>query len=86
MVFGGNDLIRGVVSLEGDNVVVIYNLSASEICPNKRGDLIRGDYCIGYLYTVKPAQEVTSIKQSPVFKGHPFPVPSYNFSYKSNLF
>ena len=35
------------------------------------------DYCCpGETYTVKPAQEVISIKQSPVLKGHPFPVPS----------
>jgi len=27
-------------------------------------------------YTIKPAHEVTSIKQSPVFKGHPFLIPS----------
>ena len=37
VVFGGNDLIRGVVSFEVDSVVVFYYLSASEICPDKRG-------------------------------------------------
>ena len=37
VVFGGNDLIRGVVSLEVDSVVVFYYLNASEICPDKRG-------------------------------------------------
>ena len=37
VVFGGNDLIREVVSFEGDSVVVFYYLNASEICPDKRG-------------------------------------------------
>jgi hypothetical protein len=36
--------IRGLDSLEGDNSVVFYNLNASEIWPDKRGDLIRGDW------------------------------------------
>jgi hypothetical protein len=36
----------GVASLEGDNLVVYYYLSASEIWPDKRDGLIRGDYCI----------------------------------------
>jgi len=33
-------LIRGVASLEGDNLVVIDDLSASEIWPDKRGGLL----------------------------------------------
>jgi hypothetical protein len=32
--------MRGVASLEGDNLVVIYYLSASEIWPDKRDDLL----------------------------------------------
>ena len=32
-----------------------------------------------YIYTVKPAHVVTSIKQSPVLKGHLFLVLSENF-------
>jgi hypothetical protein len=28
-----------MTSLEGDNLELIYYLSASEICPNKRGGL-----------------------------------------------
>jgi hypothetical protein len=32
-------LIREVASLEGDNLVVLYYLSASEIWPDKRGGL-----------------------------------------------
>jgi hypothetical protein len=31
-----------MVSLEGDNVVVFYNICASEIRPDKRCGLIRG--------------------------------------------
>jgi hypothetical protein len=27
--------IRGLTSFEGDNLVVFYNLRASEICPDK---------------------------------------------------
>jgi hypothetical protein len=37
-------------------------------------------------YTVKPVHVVTSIKQSPVLKGHPFLVLSLNNSYEYNLF
>ena len=29
-------------------------------------------YCVNYRNTVKPAQEITSVKQSHVLKGHPF--------------
>jgi hypothetical protein len=39
-----------------------------------------------YIYTVKPAHAVTSIKQSPSFKGHLFLVPAYINSYEFNLF
>jgi len=39
VAFGGSGLTRGVVSLERDSVVVYYYLSASEVCPDKRGDL-----------------------------------------------
>jgi len=35
---------------------------------------------------VIPAQVVTSIKQSPVLKGHLFLVPSWEISYELNLF
>jgi hypothetical protein len=35
-------LIRGVASLEDDNLVVLYYLSASEIWSDKRGGLSRG--------------------------------------------
>jgi hypothetical protein len=40
-----------MVSLEGDNLLVFYYLSACEIWPNNRGGLLwkeaykRGDYC-----------------------------------------
>ena len=34
-------LIRGVASLEGNNLVVFYYFSASEIWPDWKGDLIR---------------------------------------------
>ena len=37
-------------------------------------------------YTVKFAHAVTSIKQSPVLKGHLFVVLSYKISYELNLF
>ena len=30
-------LIQGILSLEGDNLVVVWYLSASEIWPDKRG-------------------------------------------------
>ena len=33
-------LIAGVASLEEDNYVVFYYLTASEICPDKRGGLM----------------------------------------------
>ena len=36
-------LIRGVVFLEGTSLVVFYYLSASEIWPDKRGGLSRGE-------------------------------------------
>jgi len=39
-----------------------------------------------YKYTVKPVYVVTSIKQSPVLKGHPFLVISKKISHKLNLF
>jgi hypothetical protein len=32
-------MIRGVASLEGDNLEVLYYLGASEIWPDKRGGL-----------------------------------------------
>jgi hypothetical protein len=44
--------MRGVASLEGDNLLVFYYLSSSEIRPDKRGDLWwewpykTGDYSI----------------------------------------
>ena len=34
-----------------------------------------GRCVFSFYYTVKPVHEVTSIKQSPVFKGHPFSNP-----------
>jgi len=37
-------------------------------------------------YTVKPAHVVTSIKQSPVLKGHLFLVLSLKILYELNLF
>jgi hypothetical protein len=37
-------------------------------------------------YTVKSAHAVTSIKQSPVLKGHLFLFPSWKISYELNLF
>jgi hypothetical protein len=39
-----------------------------------------------YLYTVKPAHAVTSIKQSSVLKGHLFLVLTLKISYELNLF
>ena len=39
-----------------------------------------------FLPTVKPAQAVTSIKQSPVSKGNPFLVLSQKIPYELNLF
>ena len=41
-------LIKGVAFLEGNNLVVFYYFSASEIWPNKKGGLIRE----GLLYLV----------------------------------
>jgi len=38
------------------------------------------------IYIVKPTQAVTSIKQSPVLKGHPFLVMSWKISYELNIF
>jgi hypothetical protein len=38
------------------------------------------------LYSVKPPHAVTSIKQSPVLKGHLFLVLSKKISYELNLF
>ena len=38
------------------------------------------------IYTVKPVHAVTSIKQSPVLKGHHFLVLSQKISYELNLF
>ena len=40
--FNEKVLIRGVTSLEEDNLLVLYYLSASYICPNKWGDLMIG--------------------------------------------
>jgi hypothetical protein len=46
--------------------------------------------CIGgiyrYQYTVKHAYTVTSIKQSPVLKGHILVILSLKISYELNLF
>jgi len=39
-----------------------------------------------YIYTVKPAYAVTSIKQSIVLKGRLFLVLSYKILYELNLF
>jgi hypothetical protein len=36
VAFGWRGLIRGVASLEGDNLVVLYYLCASAICTDKR--------------------------------------------------
>jgi hypothetical protein len=71
----------------GVNLIVFYFLSMSEIWPDKRGCLWwewpywSGEYCITQitmtfilmsLNTVKPAHVITSIKQSPVLRGHLF--------------
>ena len=42
-------LIRGVASLEGDNLVVFYYLSVSEIWPDKRDGLSGGGQSSGIL-------------------------------------
>jgi hypothetical protein len=34
MAFGGSGCVKGVASLEGDNLVEVYYLSASEIWPD----------------------------------------------------
>ena len=39
-----------------------------------------------YISIVTPTHVITSIKQSPVLKGHLFLVLSYNSSYELNLF
>ena len=39
-----------------------------------------------YTCTVKPAHEVTSIKHSPVLKGHHFLIQSLTIPYELNLF
>ena len=41
---------------------------------------------IQFLYTVKPVNVVTSVKQSPEFKGRLFLVLSWKISYELNLF
>jgi hypothetical protein len=38
-------IYREVASPEGDNLVVFYYLSASEILPGKRCSIIRGGLC-----------------------------------------
>jgi hypothetical protein len=38
-----------------------------------------------FVITIKLADAVIYIKQSPVLKGHPFPILSYNISYELNL-
>jgi hypothetical protein len=45
-------LIRGVVSLEGSSLVVFCYLSASEIWPDKRGGLSRGEQFSSILLSV----------------------------------
>ena len=58
-------LIRGVVSLQGDNLVVFSYLSSSDICHYKRGGLLwawpykTGDYCIYYMTHVATVQKAT---------------------------
>jgi hypothetical protein len=45
VAFGWRGLIRGVASLAGDNLVVLYYLCASVICTDKRGGLwLEGPY------------------------------------------
>ena len=45
-------LIRGVVFLEGSSLVVFCYLSASEIWPDKRGGLSRGEQFSSILLSV----------------------------------
>ena len=59
-------LVRGVLSLEGDNLVVFYYLSASEICPDKgaaigESGIIRGGLL--YFQTIQEFQ-IVNWKQS----------------------
>ena len=55
VAFGWRGLIRGVASLEGGNLVVLYYLCASEICTDKRGGLwLEGPYKRGGLWLEGP--------------------------------
>jgi hypothetical protein len=74
VVFGGNDLIRGVVSLEGDSVVVFYYHSLSEIWPDKRGNLIiKGSLYCNKLRTIPSLVLVISRDESfPLISELPF--------------
>jgi hypothetical protein len=50
-------LIRGMASLEGDNLVVFYYLSVSENWPYKRGGLSGGGQSSGILLS-QPISEI----------------------------
>ena len=56
-------LIRGVASLEGDNLVVFYYLSVSEIWPYKRGGLSGGGQLVVFYYLSATASEIWSEKR-----------------------
>ena len=69
------------------------NKSLSLNCSKAQNDRKMKDYICSFwnqyiylLYTVKPAQVITSIKQSPVLKGHIFLVMSQKIPYQLNLF
>ena len=60
----GSGLIAGVASLEGDNYVVFYYLTASEIWPDKRGSFGgKWHYSRGGLSKGDPDNEVVPLYQ-----------------------
>ena len=74
VAFGERDLIRGepflqlkscfiikeVASLEGNNLQVFYYVSAPEVWPDKRGDLIREVSVIEIHYKLRPQHQANT--------------------------
>ena len=63
---------------------MVFSFNVFYLSQNNKLD--RTQIMVHMQYTVKPAHAVTSIKQSPVLKGHLFVVLSLKISYELNLF
>jgi hypothetical protein len=62
-------LIRGVVSLEGSSLVVFCYLVASEIWPDKRGGLSRGEQFSSILLSLHVKSNYSPLERPPLLSG-----------------